>query len=223
MQNTIWMSSLLGNYDIGMKQGTRTKFYGCNWNPASLDIPLEPDEIYAASRKHMTGFALERSDFPEAVAVFDEKRFARCKDVFTAGPFYAVKGALADTLRRFDLGDGGLLPLTVYQSDLSTPLTGEFFILNFGARKHGFLPEKSGDARKFLVDRETGVQVWDVNALKPDAEVALSSTALNGADLWFDPAVYNKFFLSDQLAQALIALGMADVFKLKACKVLEQA
>lgn len=214
------MSGVLGNYDIGMKQGTRTKFYGHDWNPASLDIPVEPDEVYAASRKHAMGHALNRSEFPEALAVFDEKRFAKVKDIFTAGPFYLVKGRLAEILGKYDLGEGGLIPFDIFESDLQTRLAGNFYILNFGARKNTFLPNLSGDVRKFIVDRNTGIQVWDVNSLNPEAEVVVSNGALSGPDIWFDPAVYNKIFMSEKLSLDLIEMGMADLFKLKECKVL---
>ena len=54
---TVWMSSVLDNYDIGMKQGARAKFFGHEWNPASLTIPISPEEVYQASKRHRHGFA----------------------------------------------------------------------------------------------------------------------------------------------------------------------
>jgi hypothetical protein len=219
MSGRVWMSSVLSNYDIGMKQGSRTKFYGHDWNPASLELPLSPDEMRANMNRHMEGFALQRSEFPEAEAVWDEKRFKKIKDIFMVGPFYAVKGKLADVLSRFDLGEGGLVPFTIYQADLETPYPGEFFLLNFGAHKDTILIEQCGDARKFIVRKESGQQVWDINYLNEDGDVVLSPVALEGPDLWFEPAVYNKMFMSDALAQALIDIGMGDVFRLQECLI----
>jgi hypothetical protein len=221
MSAKVWMSSLLDNYDIGMKQGSRTKFYNHEWNPASLQLPISPDEIQEASKRHIQGFALERAGFPEAEAIFDETRFKRIKDIFMVGPFYAVKGQLASVLSRFDLGDGGLVPLTIYRNDLVTPVDGEFFFLNFGARKNTILPEQSQNVVKFAVERATGVQHWKVNSWSVDGDVKLSSAALAGADLWAEETVYNKFFMKEALAQALIDIGMADVLKLQACQVEE--
>ncbi|MFC3308963.1 hypothetical protein [Blastomonas aquatica] len=123
----VWMSSVLDNYDIGMKQGARAKFYGHDWNPASLTIPTEPEEVYQASKRHREGFALQRSELPEAIAVWDEKRFNKVKDIFMAGPFYAVKGRLAETLSQFDLGEGGDNPLHHLQSRPRNALSRRIF------------------------------------------------------------------------------------------------
>lgn len=159
MSGKVWISSVLSNYDIGMKQGVRAKFYGHDWNPADLKIPLEPDEVYAASKRHTQGFALKRSEFPEAVAVWDEKRFLKTKEIFTAGPFYAVRGRLAEVLSKFDLGEGGLIPFTVYRADLMTPYTDQFFLLNFGAQKHTILPAQSENVVKFAVDHKLAFSI----------------------------------------------------------------
>ena len=224
MSGKVWISSVLSNYDIGMKQGSRTKFYGHEWNPASLQIPLSPDEVHEASRRHRQGFVISRAEFAEAEAVWDEKRFKKIKDIFAvAGPFYAVRGKLAEILSRSDLGDGGLLPFTIYQADLVTPYPGEFFLLNFGARKNSILPERSENVVKFAVDHKTGLQYWKVNSWHEDAEVALSPVALEGPDLWFEEFVDNKIFMSDCLAQALIDIGMKDIFELKECRIVEGA
>lgn len=216
---TVWMSGVLDNYDIGMKQGARTKFYGHNWNPASLKLPLSPPEVQASSIRHMQGFALDRSEFPEAEAVWDEGRFRKISDIFMAGPFYAVKGKLADTLARCDLGEGGLIPFTIYKADLETPYPGEFFLLNFGCRRETVLPEESRNVRKRGVHHETGITYWAVNSWSEEGDVMVSPTVLEGPDLWFDPTIYNKIFMSDALAHALIAIGMGDVFRLQRCTI----
>lgn len=215
----VWMSSVLTPQGLGDRQGTHTKFFNHRWNPATFEIPVEPEEVYQAYRRHREGFALERSEFPEAIAVFNEKQFAKRRDLFFAGPFFAVKGKLADTLARFDLGEGGLIPFTIYKADLETPYPGEFFLLNFGCQKKTVLPERSQNVVKFSVHYETGFQKWEVNSWSEEGDVVVSPTVLEGPDLWFDPAIYNKIFMSDALAQALIAIGMGDVFKLKRCTI----
>lgn len=219
MSAKVWMSSVLDNYDIGMKQGSRTKFYGHNWNPASLELPLSSSEILANSNRHVQGFALDRSEFPEAEAVWDEKRFKKIKDIFMVGPFYAVKGKLAEVLARFDLGAGGLIPFTIYKADLETPYPGEFFLLNFGCHKSTVLPEQSRNVVKFSVHHETGFQKWEVNSWAEEGDVVVSPAVLDGPDLWFDPAIYNKIFMSDRFVQAITEIGMKDIFKLKECRI----
>lgn len=219
MSAKVWMSSVLDNYDIGMKQGSRTKFYGHNWSPASLELPLSSSEILANSNRHVQGFALDRLKFPEAEAVWDEKRFKKIKDIFMVGPFYAVKGKLAEVLARFDLGSGGLIPFTIYKADLETPYPGEFFLLNFGCHKSTVLPVQSRNVVKFSVHHETGFQKWEVNSWAEEGDVVVSPAVLDGPDLWFDPAIYNKIFMSDRFVQAITEIGMKDIFKLKECRI----
>jgi hypothetical protein len=223
MSGKIWMSGVLSPSGLGDRQGTHTKFYNHDWNPAEFKIPVEPRKVYASYRRHREGYALQRTDFPEAEAVFDEKRFAKRKDLFFVGPFFAVQGKLAEVLARFDLGEGGLIPFTMFKADLKTPYPGEFFLLNFGCRKNSILPEQSRNVVKFAVDSKTGLQYWKVNSWSEEGDVALSSAALDGSDLWFEEFVDNKIFMSDRLAQALVEIGMGDVFKLQECRIVEGA
>jgi hypothetical protein len=81
------------------------------------------------------------------------------------------------------------------------------------------LPEQCEDATKFLVRKATGKQVYHINDFKPDGDVVFSSEALLGPDLWFEDAAYNKIFMSDALARAIIEIGMGDVFRLQRCQV----
>jgi hypothetical protein len=173
-------------------------------------------------RLYGQGYARARQELPEALAIWDEKRFRKAGDIFSVG-FFVVRGKLANALARFDLGEGGLIPFPVYRADLATPYPGEFFLLNFGCIKNTVLPEQCGDATKFLVRKATGVQVWHLNDLKPESEVVVSPSALGGCDLWFEEAVHNKLFLSDALAQAIIGIGMDEVFRLQRCRVAGEA
>jgi len=224
MTDQVWVSRVMSNYQIGMKQGLRAKFYGQDWNPAEFVIPLPSDQVSAASERHFQGETLERSDFTEAAAVWAEKNFSRVKDIFTAGPFYAVKGKLADVLSRFDLGAGGLIPFTIYRADLVTPLEEKFFLLNFGGPKDSFAPEESNTkcTRQMFVDKQTGRPMWDVNP-HAGGDLALSPAALEGADLWCEKTVFNTLFMSDALAAALRAAKIKIDFELMTCRIVEPA
>ena len=219
MSDTVWMSSVQSNAQIGMKQGLREKFYGHDWTPAEFEIPLLPDEVFNAMDLSSKGYSLRREQMPEAGAVWNEKAFSKVGNILAIGGFFAVRGKLAEVLSRFDLGDGELYPLHVYQADLTSPYPDEFFLLNFGARKDTVLPELCDDARKFVVRRATGKQVWKINQLQPDADVVLSKDALRGADLWIEDAVHNRIFMSDPLAQGIIEIGLKDVFRLQKCRL----
>lgn len=219
MSGGAWMSDVFSPAGLGYKQGSRTKYFGMGWNPAEFDLPPPPPHVLEALRRYKQGYCLERTDFPEAEAVWDDKRFSLRRDLFFVGPFFAVQGRLAEVLARFDLGEGGLIPFPVYQADLATPYPGEFFLLNFGCTKNTILIDRCEDARKFVVDKASGLQIWHINRSKPDGQVVLSPRALEGPDLWFEEAVHNKLFLSDALGQALLDIGMGELFRLTRCRI----
>jgi hypothetical protein len=221
MSSRVWMSSVKSNYALGDKPGVRTKFYGYDWEPAEFIFPPTPDDVYANMRRAGEGFALKREELPETAAVWNERRFKLLGDIFYVGGFLVVGRKLAEVLARFDLGEGGLIPFPIYKADLVTPFPGEFFLLNFGARKNSFLPEQSEDAQKWMVLKGSGQQLWKVNYLQENGMVAMSSGALAGADLWFEEAIHNKIFVSDALASALQEAGLADDWRLKQCRILE--
>ena len=184
MNADVWMSGLIGLQSVGDKQGLHDKYFGEEWRPAQHEIPLHSEKVKRAYKKHWRGLPLERSDFPEALAVFDEGRFRRIGDLFMAGPFYAVKGKLADVLSRFDLGDGGLIPFPIYREDKCTPVDGSFFLLNFGGPKDSLLPEDCRNIDPFYWDEENERRIWIAKTGVKNNDIALSSVALGGADIW---------------------------------------
>jgi hypothetical protein len=72
-------------------------------NPATLESPIPHENVLAAFDRHQKGFTLDRNEMTETAAVWDEERFERPGDSFTAGRFYAVKGKLAKALSQFNL------------------------------------------------------------------------------------------------------------------------
>ena len=184
-------------------------------------MPLPPvgHTVVQSINRYTRGEPLAREEFPEAAAVWDEKSFKRAKDIFSVGGFYRVKGQLAEVLSHFDLGEGGLIPFPIYQADLAPPYPGEFFLLNFGCIKNTILIEQYEDAKRFVVDKESGLQIWHINRSKPESDVVLSPRALEGPDLWFEEVVHNKIFLSNALGQALLDIGMGDVVRLTRCRI----
>ncbi|MCJ2189241.1 hypothetical protein MTR66_20845, partial [Novosphingobium sp. 2638] len=192
------MSSLL-SANIGYKQGTRGKLFGRDWDlETGLAAPDTPEYV-AGLRRYMQGFSLRREEMPEAAAVWNEKYFKKVGDLFAEGGIYVVRGKLAEILSRFDLGEGGLVPFPVYKADLETPYPGEFFLLNFGARKNTLVPEASPNVAERGVSPRTGQMLWKVQEWG-EGQVALSPAALDGPDLWGEEVLDNKIFMSDALA-----------------------
>lgn len=204
MTGTIWVSSVMSDYRIGNRQGIREKFYGEDWAPPTFQLGVPPMHVLLAHRRHNAGEALERTDFPEAMYVFAENNWKRVGDLFCAGPFFAVKGRLAEVLKDFDLGKGGLIEFPIFGADKSTKLPGPFYLLNFGAVKDSFVP---GESRSRLFSRRTveedGYELWASYDLKDD-DIALTTAAFEGADLWHERKLERGLFMSGRLHDAIL-------------------
>ncbi|MGB7419022.1 MAG: hypothetical protein WA918_07565 [Erythrobacter sp.] len=216
----VWMSSVISNYVVGQRGGLWTKYYGREWGRPIVGGSSEPEEVYQAMNRNAMGFRIERTEFPEASAVLDEEAFKQGTDIFWESGFFVVTGKLAELLADFDFGEGGgLVPYPIYQADLEALYPGEYFLLNFACRKDTVLIDQCEDAKEFLVFKQTGTQSYHLNRAKPKGKVVLSSAALEGPDIWFEDAAYNKLFVSDELVEALQSIGMDEVFRLLDCVV----
>lgn len=223
MTRYVWLSKILSDSTIGQNQGLHVKRFGAAWDPATeAPIPVTDEQVKKAL-EYLAGHSFQRHEMVECAAVFNENNFKRIKDIFAVGGFYAVRGRLAEILAQFDLAPGCLYPLPVYKADKLTPIDEPFFLLNFGAQKQCFLPERSvKEAYKArYIDKNTGAQVWKIQSSVKDDDLVLSDVASSGADLWFDPCVENKLFLSDALVSALRAANINADFQLIRCRVLE--
>lgn len=220
MSGAAWISSMFSNYALGDKPGVRAKLYGEDWEAATFEQGRSSADQMAAINKYVRGFKLERNELPETAAVWHQQSFARMGELFATAGFYVVRKKLHDVLSRFDLGEGELVPFTIYEADLETPLDEEFWLLNFGAIKETFLPEQSENVKKGVVRKATGQQLWKINGWAENDDVALSREALSGPDLWFEEVVSRKIFLSDALVQALTEAKLADAWQLTQCRVI---
>jgi hypothetical protein len=225
MSSPVWISEVFTNYQLGNKMGLRWKFPGTDWSAPQHILDTPTDQEIARFRAYRSGHRLPPEDLPEALAIWEPKCFAGTGDMFSLGSMYVVRPKLADVFAKFDLGDGGLEPLTIYEADLQTPAKGEFYMLQLGARKDTFLPEQSNQEgyriHPELVDRKTGEQMWSIETLIADGDVALSPTALQGPNLWAEVRVFSqRLFMSGGLAEALLEAHPKKVdFMLKQCRV----
>ncbi|MDK1386891.1 hypothetical protein QN224_15890 [Sinorhizobium sp. 8-89] len=223
MADTVWVSSVMSDYSIGNRQGIREKFYGEDWAPPTFQLGVEPNHVVQAHRRHSAGEALERTDFPEAMYVFAENNWKRVGDLFCAGPFYAVKGRLADVLKEFDLGKGGLLEFPIYEADKKTRLPGPFYLLNFGAVKDSFVPSET---RSKLFPRRTverdGYELWATYDLE-GGDIALTAAAFEGADLWHERKLQRLLFMSGRLHEAILAAKVKVKFRFARVRIVGEA
>lgn len=216
----VWMCDVKGDYRIGDKLGLSHKFYGHDWEPATHIRPELPTEMLDNMRKHNKGEFLSREEMPEASYVFCEKSFKKAKDLFPVAGFIVVRGKLAKILSEMDLGGGELVPYTIYRDDKETPLDGEFFILNFGSQKDSFLPHQSKKVKEFFTLKRHGVELWK-NKYAGDEDIALSPSALEGSDLWYEVRLSPIFFMSDRLATAIQEAKIKPDLRLNKCRVLD--
>jgi hypothetical protein len=224
MSGQVWISEVFTDYQLGNKMGLRWKYPGVDWSPAEHILDTPTDQEIARFRAYRSGHHLPPEDLPEALAIWEPNCFARTGDMFSLGSMYVVRPKLADVFSKFDLGDGGLVPIAIYEADLQTRAKGEYYMLQLGAQKNCFLPDQSNQdgyrIQPFAVDRKTGQQLWSIETLIGDGDVAVSVAALEGPDLWAEISVHQRLFMSGALAEALQRADAKGVdFMLKQCRV----
>jgi len=218
MTQEVWVSSVMTEGRVGDKQGIREKYYGEDWAPPTFILGVPPEHVMAAMDRHYDGHALKREDFTEAMYVFDEKRWARQKDLFMAGGFYAVRGKLAEVLKQFDLGAGGLIEFPIYQADKVTPLPGPFYLLNFGCIKDSVVIEQCQKLTHDFKKEIDGYDKWGAFNLE-DGDIAATAAALEGPDLWMESKLRKKIFMSGRLHDAILAAKIKVNFQFARARI----
>lgn len=219
MTQEVWVSSVMTEGVIGDKQGIREKYYGEDWAPPTFILGVPPKHVLAAIRRHYDGHTLTREEFVEAMYVFDEKRWARQKDLFMADGFYAVRGKLAEVLKQFDLGEGGLIEFPIYQADKVTPLPGPFYLLNFGCIKDSAVIAQSPKLTHDFKKRIDGYDKWGASNLA-DGDIAVTTAALEGPDLWFESKLKKMILMSKRLHDAILAAKIKVNFQFSRARIL---
>ena len=126
---------------------------------------------------------------------------------------HVVSGRLADVLRRFDLGAPPelgpghrrveLYPMELRAADKTTHID-DYIMLYVATEKDSFVRELSAG---FLKQSNTPAVLTSAH----DPELALTSAALDGPDLWREPGVANGYFFSDRLVTAIRETGIKDI------------
>jgi hypothetical protein len=178
----------------------------------------DTSRLVSIQKRNRTGIPLSADDFPQAIwgsAKRGARTFGKLPNIFFGFGFWVVSDTCAGVLRQFDLGQGGLYPVKVFQKDKKTPIGDhDWFCLNFGNVKSGLVAEASNE----LSPRSEGK--WSVSAIIEDDDVALSPSVLDGPDIWIDPKVMQAFFMSWRLGSALKKAKCTSGFGLFRCRVL---
>lgn len=221
MAGGAYISGIFQNHAIGERQGLRTKFFCEPWEPAAWEIPPTPISAQEPYQLSARGFKLARDQFPEAVAVWEEEAFAKTGDFLWAGPFLTVNAKVADVLRRFDLGEGELVPVPLFKADLETPWPEPYFYINYGGPKDTLLPEQSRNVQLRLKVPETGQEIYDVPFKIADGDITLSAAARSGGAVWIEQKIRSRLFMSEELVAALLDTGINVDLRLAKCRIVE--
>jgi len=176
------------------------------------------DFAIAAKRANEAGKPLGSEHFPPEIFVKRDAgtNYDKLPDLFFAGSYWVVSGAVAEVMRRFDLGEGALYPTKVYRKDRKTPIGDEWFCLNFGNVKSALDLVRSTFIRQLAPG--TTSTFHKLNEAK-NGQLVLDQSALDGPELWVDENLGDAFFLSEGLGSALKNAGLSRPFGLKKCKL----
>ncbi len=147
---------------------------------------------------------LEVNEVPDKmflkVSFLTEKEKMAFGDVFRiSGGLTIISERFANLLKDFDLGATQLFEIPLFDYDQETQRPGKYYLLNVAETKPCFIPEQS---RHAVPGKYTAVGTWRLWGID---EVAVLSTAQDGADMWADPVLKEVIFMSDRLVKAIKA------------------
>ena len=185
------------------------------WQEADEDNTTAARNVYA----NKIGEALGRDAFP-TVAYGSEDApatYASFPHLFLLGGFPTLSPEAAAVVSRFDLGNGALYPVDIYQRDRKR-LIGTYHILNIGNQKRCFLPEESPTAQR----SRFGGEFWQPDGRERKHDIAVDGSAFVGPDIWADPRLGQAFFVSGPLARALKDAKATKGWRLREAKVVAE-
>lgn len=215
MSDHVWVSALIGN-EASLVADTRSSRDG-------EGVAIAPPE------KTVGGQALRREYSPTKIWDFDgstEDQHSgypviiseHVPEVFYANGHWILSERIADILSNFDLGDGGVYPVSegLFMQDQVTRIPGRYFSWVFGNMKSAFLPEETSEKRKFGI---AGTR-WNLPFVMRDENVAVSRSALAGPEVWLDEGLFKSLFLSGPLGDALVDAGLKETLYLHKARVI---
>lgn len=218
---TVWVS------DAQMASGMSIK--GLQFlSPKQREIENKSDDhsvqkIYAAMERYRNYEPMNNDEFPSKVyCQFSDIRLYAKKfpDFFTLG-LVAVSRKFVDVASQFELGGTTFVPFEVYQHDGIERVECDYYFLNFGCYKKCFLPEHSQEDKFSHVLNPNVKDRWLIGLALKDYQIAVSSGASEGCDLWVDPRLGDVFFLSERLEKALKAAKLTRKIRRHKCAVID--
>ncbi|WP_234871908.1 imm11 family protein [Allitabrizicola rongguiensis] len=148
---------------------------------------------------------------------YPEKLKSSLRDIFeVGGGIIVISERFHDLLQGFDLGPTRLIEVPVFEYDQQRQRPGRFWILHIVAQKTEFVPEASENVEMYPSGDAWKPDPW----MRGDDVIAVRASAAEGPDLWVDPTLSNRIFVSDRLYRAIKAEKItARSLKFKPCRV----
>ncbi len=201
MEDTVWVSNVVNDL----------KCYRAFENHMSEN---DENTLIMEGRRNDRGEPLTQDSFPDKIWHDKAKRgpIKKLPAFFCDRTYWVANEKVTEILRQFDLGEGNLYPVELFQKDKITPIEGGYHYLNFGNVKHSFLPDESPETMQMNSKK-------CLPFVPKDGDVAVNETAFIGPDIWIDPELLYSFFVSGRLVQALKKAKLDKFFRLSQCRI----
>lgn len=156
---------------------------------------------------------VDPTHIPELLFFEDHDRIkASCRDAFKiVGALLVCSKALRDVLVEHDLGSTQLHEVPIYADEGRTPTDiAPHYLLHVTERKPGtFSPEHSEgvDRLRSPIDKSVIPNGYWLGKYDRDT-LAVHARSAAGVDLWRDPMIAKRLFLSNRLKRAIEAAGL---------------
>ncbi|MDW3224779.1 MAG: hypothetical protein R8G34_18175 [Paracoccaceae bacterium] len=205
MADEVWASTIYGNSD----------FYT---DPLRVQHALDDGpRIVEMSQRNLRGDVFEASEFPQVMVYSDpKKQIATLPHLFLAGDYIGVSELAAEAIKVDEMGACSLYPVAAFQADQTTPISGTYFLINFGnVKSGGFLPEQSTKMRADPFRQG----IWHARQTLKNGQLAVSADVLNGPGIWVDDRLEDVFFLSGSVVKALKKKSIFAGLQLRKCTI----
>ncbi len=224
-KETIWISESLSNPSIRARMTVLSKgvsdsapYWDENGNRTAWGDELERND--AIQNKYESGLPLKDDERPRAAyGNYVDLHIRKLQHFFAVNAYIVVSSDFARVLSGFDLGAGGLYPIELWQGNRTDRIKGDWFFLEFG-QKRAFLPDRSTGGFKKPNRWPDGL--W-MSSLPKEGQIAVGASALEGPDLWIDPALYGSFFMNGRVEAVLKSASLTRTVRRARCTIVEQA
>ena len=176
-------------------------------------IEADRDRGIEILRRIKDGRRVKPDEFPKLMWAERTADNAKRPDFFKPSGFWVVSGAVANILKKHDLGSSQVTKVKLLKTNRKDPIEGEYYNLALSEFKDTLLPNASTALRTWPN------QTWALSFEPTNDQVALASSCLTGPDLWRERQLPNAFFLSDRLVSALREAKLTRHFKLYRCRI----